>query len=88
MNDKERRSYTIGVKIPPGKVLRQEIFWLIGDELEAVGHPLDTFVNLAARPMLQVGMEREVESASGRTPKILRELSKLREKIQPLRAVA
>lgn len=43
----------MGVKIPPCEVLRQEIFRLLGEGLEAVNNPLDTFISLAVRLMLQ-----------------------------------
>lgn len=53
-------------KIPPSEVIRQEIFGLLEQGLETVGHPLEVFVNLAARWMLQVGLEREVLEFLGR----------------------
>lgn len=54
------------VKIPPSEVIRQEIFGLLEQGLQTVGHPLEVFVNLAARLMLQVGLEKEVVEFLGR----------------------
>lgn len=52
-------------RIPPSKKLRQEAEALLqGWEME--GHPLDVFVRLGARYMLQVALEQEVEEFLGR----------------------
>jgi len=52
-------------RIPPSSKLRQEVEEVfIGWEIE--GHPLDNFVRLGARYMLQVAVEQEVEDYLGR----------------------
>jgi putative transposase len=52
-------------RIPPSSKLRQEVEEVfIGWETE--GHPLDNFVSLGARYMLQVAVEQEVEDYLGR----------------------
>ena len=52
-------------RIPPSSKLRQEVEEVfIGWETE--GHPLDNFVRLGARYMLQVAVEQEVEDYLGR----------------------
>ncbi|MDP2719918.1 MAG: IS256 family transposase [Dehalococcoidia bacterium] len=52
-------------RIPPSSKLRQEVEEMfIGWETE--GHPLDNFVRLGARYMLQVAVEQEVEDYLGR----------------------
>ena len=53
-------------RIPPSSKLRQEVEEVfIGWETE--GHPLDNFVRLGARYMLQVAVEQEVEDYLGRS---------------------
>ena len=52
-------------RIPPSSKLRQEVEEVfIGWETE--GHPLDSFIKLGARYMLQVAVEQEVEDYLGR----------------------
>jgi len=52
-------------RIPPSSKVRQEIEEvLVGWEAE--GHPLDSFVRLGARYILQVAVEHEVEDYLGR----------------------
>jgi len=52
-------------RIPPSRRMKQEVEELfIG--LETEGHPLDKFVSLGARYMLQVAVEQEVEDYLGR----------------------
>ena len=52
-------------RIPPSSKLRQEVEEVfIGWETE--GHPLDRFVRLGARYMLQIAVEQEVEDYLGR----------------------
>ncbi len=52
-------------RIPPSRKMRQEIEELLSGH-EAEGHPLDNFVRLGARYMLQVALEQEVEDYLGR----------------------
>jgi len=52
-------------RIPPSRKMRQEIEELL-EGWEAAGHPLDNFVRLGARYMLQVALEQEVEDFLGR----------------------
>lgn len=52
-------------RIPPSRKIKQEIEELLGG-CEAEGHPLDNFIKLAARYMLQVALEQEVEEFLGR----------------------
>lgn len=52
-------------RIPPSRKIKQEIEELLGG-CEAEGHPLDSFIKLAARYMLQVALEQEVEEFLGR----------------------
>ena len=52
-------------RIPPSRKMRQEIEELLKG-WEAAGHPLDKFVRLGARYMLQVALEQEVEDFLGR----------------------
>ena len=47
-------------RIPPSSKLRQEVEEVLSG-CEAEGHPLDKFVSLGARYMLQVAVEQEVE---------------------------
>ena len=52
-------------RIPPSSKLKQEVEEVLtGGETE--GHPLDSFVRLGARYMLQVSVEQEVEDYLGR----------------------
>ena len=52
-------------RIPPSRKMRQEVEEVFtGCETE--GHPLDKFVSLGARYMLQVALEQEVEDYLGR----------------------
>lgn len=52
-------------RISPSRKIRQEIEELL-QGWEAAGHPLDNFVRLGARYMLQVALEQEVEDFLGR----------------------
>ena len=52
-------------RIPPSRKMRQEIEEVLSG-WEETGHPLDTFVKLGARYMLQVALEQEVEEFLGR----------------------
>jgi putative transposase len=52
-------------RIPPSSKMRQEIEEVLSG-WEETGHPLDTFVKLGARYMLQVALEQEVEEFLGR----------------------
>lgn len=52
-------------RIPPSRKMRQEIEELL-QGWKAAGHPLDNFVRLGARYMLQVALEQEVEEFLGR----------------------
>ena len=52
-------------RIPPSRKMRQEIEEVLSG-WEETGHPLDTFVRLGARYMLQVALEQEVEEFLGR----------------------
>lgn len=52
-------------RIPPSRKIKQEIEELLGG-CETGGHPLDSFIRLAARYMLQVALEQEVEEFLGR----------------------
>jgi len=52
-------------RIPPSRKMRQEIEEVLCGWEEA-GHPLDKFVRLGARYMLQVALEQEVEDFLGR----------------------
>jgi len=52
-------------RIPPSRKMREEIEELLSGWEEA-GHPLDNFVRLGARYMLQVALEQEVEDFLGR----------------------
>ena len=52
-------------RIPPSRKMRQEIEEMLSG-WEDAGHPLDNFVRLGARYMLQVGLEQEVEDFLGR----------------------
>ena len=52
-------------RIPPSRKLRQE-FEEVLQGYECKGHPLDAFVTLGARYMLQVALEQEVEDFLGR----------------------
>ena len=53
------------VKIPPSQRIKQELEELFQGQ-GALGHPLDNFVRLGARYMLQVALEEEVEDFLGR----------------------
>ncbi len=53
-------------RIPPSRKMRQEIEEMLSGWEEAE-HPLDNFVRLGARYMLQVALEQEVEEFLGRT---------------------
>ncbi|MFC1981434.1 IS256 family transposase [Chloroflexota bacterium] len=52
-------------RIPPSSKLRQEVEEVFNG-WETEGHPLDNFVSLGARYMLQVAVEQEVEDYLGR----------------------
>lgn len=52
-------------KIPPSRKIKQEIEELLRG-CEAEGHPLDNFIKLSARYMLQLALEQEVEEFLGR----------------------
>ena len=52
-------------RIPPSRKMKQEIEEVLSGREEA-GHPLDNFVSLGARYMLQVAVEQEVEDYLGR----------------------
>jgi len=54
-------------RMAKSKEMKQELEKLLikGDEL--IAHPLDTFISLSARYMLQVALEKEVEEFLGRT---------------------
>jgi hypothetical protein len=52
-------------RVPPSRKLRQEVEEVFTG-LETEGHPLDNFIRLGARYMLQVALEQEVEDYLGR----------------------
>jgi len=52
-------------RMPPSRKMRQEVEKVLSG-CETEGHPLDKFVSLGARYMLQVAVEQEVEDYSGR----------------------
>ena len=55
----ERRFFYAVIKIPPSQRIKQEVEEALQGQ-ESAGHPLDNFVKLGARYMLQVALEEEV----------------------------
>jgi len=60
----EGRTYTMK-RIPPSRKMRQEVEEVLSG-CETEGHPLDKFISLGARYMLQVAVEQEVEDYLGK----------------------
>lgn len=56
---KERGFYATRVKIQPSEVLKQELFRMMKARMEGGSDPLDTFVQLSSRYLLQMGIEKE-----------------------------
>lgn len=53
-------------RVPPSEQLRQALTTLLAQGSESAEHPLDQFITLGARYVLQVAFEQEVTEWLGR----------------------